>query len=291
MHLSQLFVYLLLGIVSGAAGAPVSSNMIASSELTKGIAQSANVKSGSDLDLESRAVMEARSKAIDQDRYLVYSDEDDEKIDHPAQAPGHPTKLTAAAHPEPPTTGAKVPEQKPKGPKPKTPLVPLFNLTWVGIETAHLDSERVSVLDELIHRKAFKLVRKAAVSKWKLTNCFINRDNPFIYPAAAQPDSIKTTEFKFLLKLKDDHGAEGEIYCEGRVEGSVVLDVLDTSDSPPTWSHTKTASTLTASNASSARRQGLSPDKLIQGYMFLRAAPRGSKRCKYSGRESRKRLF
>ncbi|KAJ3862338.1 hypothetical protein EV359DRAFT_65704 [Lentinula novae-zelandiae] len=180
----------------------VSSNMIASSELSKGITQRSytrGVKSGS-ANIESHVVMEARSGAIDAARIIA------------------PTKSTAAVHPEPPTAGANVPEQKPKGPKPKTPLVSLFSLTWVGIKMTHLGRGRVSTEDELINHEAVALVQDAAKYKWNLTNHFINHDNLFMYPAAAQPDSIRTTEFKFLLKLKYDHGAEGKNYCEGWVE-------------------------------------------------------------------------
>ncbi|KAJ4465414.1 hypothetical protein C8J55DRAFT_566343 [Lentinula edodes] len=237
MHLNQVFVYLLLGIVSGAASAPVSSNMIASSELTKGITQSANVESGSDLDIrtigalshptrrilpvDSHSVMEARSEDISEGWHEVSSDEDDEKwekIHHPGQATGQPTKSTTVVRPEPPTTiGAKVPAQKPKGPEPKTPPVSLLSYTWDGIGSADLHYQRVSPNDMLIRRQAVELVEKAAESIWKLTNFLINRDNSFMYPVT-HSHSIETAEFKFILKLEYD-GAKGENYCEGRVEG------------------------------------------------------------------------
>ncbi|KAJ3806636.1 hypothetical protein F5876DRAFT_80483 [Lentinula aff. lateritia] len=219
MHLNQLFVYILLGIVSGAAGAPVSSDMIASSELTKGITQrsyarGANVESGSDPDIRtigalsyptqivvpvgSHSVMEARSGAIDQDWHKVESDEEWENIDHPGQAPGHPTKSTAGAHPEPPTTGVKLPKQKLSDPD----LVSLFSLTWVGIKTTQIGRGSVSVLDELIYQRAVDLVERAVEYKWKLTNHYINRGTPRMYPAAAQTNTVNITDFKFLLKLE-----------------------------------------------------------------------------------------
>ncbi|KAJ3882818.1 hypothetical protein F5051DRAFT_424662 [Lentinula edodes] len=214
MHLNQVFVYLLLGIVSGAASAPVSSNMIASSELTKGITQSANVA--------SHSVMEARN--ISEGWEEVSSDEDDEKwekIHHPGQATGQPTKSTTVVRPEPPATiGAKVPAQKPKGPEPKTPPVSLLSYTWVGIGSADLHYQRVSPNDMLIRRQAVELVEKAAEFKWKLTNYFINRDDPYMYPAVADPDTMHTTEFKFLLKLEYDV-LKGQDYCGGRVKGEL----------------------------------------------------------------------
>ncbi|KAJ3850291.1 hypothetical protein EV368DRAFT_84672 [Lentinula lateritia] len=236
MHLNQLFVYILLGIVSGAAGAPVSSDMIASSELTKGITQrsyarGANVESGSDPDIRtigalsyptqivvpvgSHSVMEARSGAIDQDWHKVESDEEWENIDHPGQAPGHPTKSTAGAHPEPPTTGVKLPKQKLSDPD----LVSLFSLTWVGIKTTQIGRGSVSVLDELIYQRAVDLVERAVEYKWKLTNHYINRGTPRMYPAAAQTNTVNITDFKFLLKLEYAFRAEGINYCEGRVKG------------------------------------------------------------------------
>ncbi|KAJ3862101.1 hypothetical protein EV359DRAFT_83656 [Lentinula novae-zelandiae] len=219
---------------SGAAGAPVSSNVIASSEFTTGITQSSNVESSSDPDIrtigalshptqivvpvDSHTVMEARSGNIN---------EDWEEVQHPGQAPGHPTKSTAAAHPGPPRTGAKVPEQpprtgakvpkqKPKGPEDNS-LVSLFSYTWVGIETSHL-GDIGNNDDELIRHEAVALVEKAAKFKWKLTNYYINRNNPYMYPAVAHPDTMDTTEFKFLLKLEYDV-LKGKDYCGGRVRG------------------------------------------------------------------------
>ncbi|KAJ3882829.1 hypothetical protein F5051DRAFT_244578 [Lentinula edodes] len=249
MHLNQLFVYLLLGIVSGAAGAPVSSNVIASSELTTGITQSANVESGSDLDIrtigalshptrrilpvDSHSVMEARSGSISGDWEEVQhpgqapghpvdsgkGDKDWETVHHPGQAPGHPTKSTAAAYPEPPRTVAKVPKQKPKAPERKNSLVSLLSYTWVGIKTGRIGDNEVSSLDMLIHHEAVDLIGQAAKYEWGLTNYLINRHNPYMYPAAAHPDTMNTTEFKFLLKLEYDYGGKGKNYCEGRVEG------------------------------------------------------------------------
>ncbi|KAJ3858579.1 hypothetical protein EV359DRAFT_68901 [Lentinula novae-zelandiae] len=215
MHQNQLFVYLLLGIISGAAGAPVSSNVITSSELTTGITQSSNVESSSNPDIrtigasshptqivvpvDSHTVMEARSGTISEDWEEVQhpgqapghpmdseeGDKDWETVHHPGQAPGHPTESTAAAHPEPPRTG----------------------------------DNKVSLMDSLIRNEAVELVEQAAKYKWKLTNYLINRHNPYMYPAAAHPDTMNTTEFKFLLKLEYDHGGKGINYCEGRVEG------------------------------------------------------------------------
>ncbi|KAJ3892122.1 hypothetical protein GG344DRAFT_64829 [Lentinula edodes] len=204
MHLNQLFVYLLLGIVSGAAGAPVSSNVIASSELTKAITQSANVA--------SHSVMEARNISEGWEEV----DHPGQEIHHPGQAPGHPTESTAAAYPEPPRTVAKVPKQKPKAPERKQSLVSLLSYTWVGIETGRPGDTRVSTDDEMIHHEAINLIEKAAEYKWKLTNYLINPSNPHMYPAATDPH---TTEFKFLLQLEYDHGGQGTNYCEGRVEG------------------------------------------------------------------------
>ncbi|KAJ4463633.1 hypothetical protein C8J55DRAFT_592320 [Lentinula edodes] len=189
MHLNPIFVYLLLGIVSGVVGAPVSSNVIASSELTTGITQSANVKSGSDPDIESHAVMEARSRAINAD------------------------------WDNPPRTDAKVPEQKPKGPESKTTPVSL-SLTWQGFESAAVHDKRVSANDVLIRRQAVDLVEKAAKSIWKLKSWHLNRHNSFMYPVTYS-NSIERAEFKFILKLEYD-GAEGENYCEGRVEVSTM---------------------------------------------------------------------
>ncbi|KAJ3882790.1 hypothetical protein F5051DRAFT_424641 [Lentinula edodes] len=245
MHLNQLFVYLLLGIVSGAAGAPVSSNVIASSEFTTGITQSSNVESGSDLDIrtigalshpqivvpvDSHTVMEARSGSISGDWEEVQhpgqapghpvdsekGDKDWETVHHPDQAPGHPTKSTAAEHPEPPRTGAKVPKQKPKAPERQNSLVSLLSYTWVGIKTGRPGDTRVSTDDDMIHHEAIDLIEKAAKYKWKLTNYLINPHNPHMYPAATDPH---TKEFKFLLQLEYDHGGQGTNYCEGRVEG------------------------------------------------------------------------
>ncbi|KAJ3887204.1 hypothetical protein GG344DRAFT_69013 [Lentinula edodes] len=233
MHLNQLFVYLLLGIVSGAAGAPVSSNVIASSELTKGItersyARGANVESGSDLDIrtigalsqptqivvpvDSHSVMEARTEDISEGWEEVHHP--GQAIHHPGQAPGKPTESTAAVHPEPPRTDAKVPEQKPKAPESKTTPVSL-SLTWQGIESADVHDKRVSVNDMLIRQEAVELVEKAAESIWKLRIWHLNRDDSC---PVTHSNSIETAEFKFLLKLEYD-GAEGENYCEGRVKG------------------------------------------------------------------------
>ncbi|KAJ3889993.1 hypothetical protein GG344DRAFT_78297 [Lentinula edodes] len=252
MHFNQLFVYLLLGIVSGAAGAPVSSNVIASSELTKAITQSANVESGSDLDIrtigalshptqidipvDSHSVMEARSGSISGDWEEVQhpgqapghpvdsekGDKDWETVHHPDQAPGHPTKSTAAAHPEPPRTGAKVPKQKPKDPDWKYSLVSHLSYTWVGIESGRYGDKEVSLTDLLIQNEASFLVDKAAKHEWKLTNYLINRHNPYLCPAGAHPDTMNTTEFKFFLKLEYDYGGKGTNYCEGRVENESV---------------------------------------------------------------------
>ncbi|KAJ4497477.1 hypothetical protein C8R41DRAFT_219750 [Lentinula lateritia] len=246
MHLNQLFVYLLLGIVSGAAGAPISSNVIASSEFTTGITQSSNVESSSNPDIrtigalshptqsvvpvDSHTVMEARSGNISENWEEVQhpgqapghpvdsekGDEDWETVHHPGQAPGHPTKSTAAAHPGPPRTGAKVPKQKPKGPEDNS-LVSFLSYTWVGIETSHL-GDIGNNDDELIRHEAVALVEKAAKFKWKLTNYYINRNNPYMYPAAARSDTMNTTEFKFLLKLEYDV-LKGKDYCGGRVRG------------------------------------------------------------------------
>ncbi|KAH7878414.1 uncharacterized protein C8R40DRAFT_1066877 [Lentinula edodes] len=239
MHLNQLFVYLLLGIVSGAAGAPVSSNVIASSEFTTGITQSSNVESSSDPDIrtigalshptqivvpvDSHSVMEARSRNISEGWHEVGSDEDDdekwEEIHHPGQAPGHPTKSTAAAHPEPPRTVANVPKQKPKAPERKNSLVSLLSYTWDGIKTGRIGDNEVSLMDTLIHDEAVDLIDQAAKYEWGLTNYLINHQNPYMYPAAAHPDTMNTTEFKFLLKLEYDYGGKGTNYCEGQVRG------------------------------------------------------------------------
>ncbi|KAJ3882832.1 hypothetical protein F5051DRAFT_393154 [Lentinula edodes] len=161
--------------------------------------------------------MEARSRAINADRSNVSSDEDWKRIDHP-EAPGQPTESTAAAHPEPPRTDAKVPEQKPKGPESQTTPVSL-SLTWQGIGSAHVHDRSVSANDCLIHQKAAALVKKAAESIWNLKPeiWHLNRYNSSMYPVT-HSNSIQTAEFKFLLKLEYD-GAEGENYCEGRVEG------------------------------------------------------------------------
>ncbi|KAJ3915795.1 hypothetical protein F5877DRAFT_81523 [Lentinula edodes] len=146
-------------------------------------------------------------------------DKDWETVHHPDQAPGHPTKSTAAAHPEPPRTGAKVPKQKPKDPERDNSLVSLLSYTWVGIKTGRLGDNEVSLSDLLIRNEAVELVKQAAKYKWKLTNYLINRHNPYLYPAAAHPDTMSTTDFKFILNLEYDNGGKGKNYCEGQVRG------------------------------------------------------------------------
>ncbi|GAW09503.1 hypothetical protein LENED_011660 [Lentinula edodes] len=127
--------------------------------------------------------------------------------------------MTAAAHPEPPRTGAKVPKQKPKAPERQNSLVSFLSYTWVGIGTSRF-GDIGNFDDELIRHEAVALVEKAAKFKWKLTNYFINRDNLYMYPAVADPDTMHTTEFKFLLKLEYDV-LKGQDYCGGRVKGEL----------------------------------------------------------------------
>ncbi|GAW09048.1 hypothetical protein LENED_011176 [Lentinula edodes] len=170
--------------------------------------------------VDSHSVMEARSGNISEGWHEVGSDEDDdekwEEIHHPGQAPGHPTKSTAAAHPEPPRTVANVPKQKPKAPERKNSLVSLLSYTWDGIKTGRIGDNEVSLMDTLIHDEAVDLIDQAAKYKWKLTNYLINHQNPYMYPAAAHPDTMNTTEFKFLLKLEYDYGGKGKNYSRHR---------------------------------------------------------------------------